>query len=333
MQINPNCLAAVLANNPASAKVLLMFSIMAASILSGYLASSRFGLREKYSKNIMSFVLVCFEWIIVLLVTWQMEFKLHFGWLPLVGMLQLIIGILIAVKVFKFSRLDEKGKLTLILAGGLSNQGYTGGLFVVYALYGFQGLGVASLFLTLWLPTVCVLFFPYLRARQLRHEYSFGIANFKYLFDWRMLVIPAVITGVLLNINSVKVPVFVTKFDFIDIFVFLASSLSFFAIGMRIRFSRLKNYSRLYFPLAAVKFLLLPAVALLVFWILGLFGFEVDSLIKNTVMIFSCCPSAVMMVTISNIFDLDSEMASSLWAVTNISFIFIVVPILFLIFR
>ena len=123
-----------------------------------------------------------------------------------------------------------------------------------------------------------------------------------------------------------------SKFHIIDIFVYIASSLSFFAIGLRVKLSRLKNYINLYFPLAAVKFILTPAAAFLIIWLLALTGRNLDGLVEKVIIVLSATPSAVLMVTMSNVFDLDGPLASALWVVTTAAFAAIVVPVLFFVF-
>jgi predicted permease len=133
-------------------------------------------------------------------------------------------------------------------------------------------------------------------------------------------------------LTNVNPPDFVSKFHIIDVFVYIASSLSFFAIGLRVKLSRLKNYINLYFPLAAVKFILTPVVALLIIWLLALTGRNLDGLVEKVIIVLSATPSAVLMVTMSNVFDLDGPLASALWVVTTAVFAAIVVPVLFVVF-
>jgi len=76
------------------------------------------------------------------------------------------------------------------------------------------------------------------------------------------------IAGFVLNIAQIELPAFITRFHITDIFIYAAAGLSFFAICLRVSFRRLKTYTPLYFPLSAVKFLLTPAVALIVLCIL-----------------------------------------------------------------
>ena len=309
-----------------------MFAVLVSGLVSGYLASSRFGLPERFAKKIMTAVLVSFGWLIALLVIWQMQMTGQLIWLALIGLCLLLLMTALSVVIFSLLKLDRRSQLTLILAGGLSNLGYTGGAFVCYALFGAQGLALANIYPILWLPVIYLVFFPLLKIHELRTEDSGAGFKLSQVLDFRFLALPAIIAAIMLNLTGVKPPAFIAEFYIIDIFVYIASGLSFFAIGLRVNLSRLKNYINLYFLLAAVKVSLTPAAALLIIWLLALTGQNLTGPVKKVIIVLSVTPSAVLMVTMSNVFDLDGPLASALWLITMAIFAAIVVPVLFFVF-
>ncbi len=313
-------------------RLISMFVVLLAGLTSGYLAANRLPLHQKFAKKIMTLVLVCFNWPIALLVIWNAHLTAQFIWLPIAGLILMLTSTAISAALFSFFKLDPTSRLTLILAGGLSNVGYTGGAFVCYALFGMTGLALANIYLLLVLPTFYLIYLPLLKVREMRTQNRRTKLRLNFLLDSRMLAIPAIITALILNLTGLKQPAFITKFHTVDILVYIASSLSFFAIGLQVKLSRLKNYMTLYFPLAAVKFILAPAVALLLITLLALAGQRLEGLVQNVIMVLAATPSAVLMVTMSNVFDLDGPLASALWVVTTAVFVLIVVPVLFLTF-
>jgi len=324
-----NVLADLSAQDTARLRLASMFAVLVVGLISGYLASNRFGLSEHLAKEIMTVVLVSFNWLIALFVIWQMQLTRELIWLPIVGVVLMLIITALSTGLFHLLKLDRRSRLTLILAGGLSNLGYTGGAFVCYALFGATGLALANIYPVFWLPVVYFLFFPLLKIHELRTNGCDSKFKLSQVLDFRFLTLPAVIAAIVLNLTGVKSPGFIAKFHIIDIFVYIACSLSFFAIGLRVNLSRLKNYINLYFPLAAVKFILTPAVALLIIWLLALTGRSLTSSVQNVIIVLSVTPSAVLMVTMSNVFDLDGTLASALWVATMAAFAAIVVPVLF----
>jgi len=327
-----DCLANLSAQYIARLRLVSMLVVLVVGLVSGYLASSRFGLSEYLAKKIMTIVLVCFNWLIALLVIWPMHLSRQLIWLPIVGVVLMLTITALSAGIFYFLEPDRRSRLTLILAGGLSNTGYTGGAFVCYALFGMAGLAMANIYLLLSVPAFYLVYLPFLKVRELRTKDRNSRLKLDFLLDFRMLAIPAIIAAIILNLTNVKSPAFIAKFHIIDILVYIASSLSFFAIGLRVKLSRLKNYINLYFPIAAVKFILTPAVALLIIALLALTGQNLNSLVQKVIIVLSATPSAVLMVTMSNVFDLDGPLASALWVVTMAAFAAVVVPVLFFLF-
>ncbi len=327
-----DCLAGLSATHIEHIRLVGMLVVLVGGLVSGYLASSRFGVPEHFAKKIMTVVLVCFNWLIALLAIWPLQLSEQLIWLPIVGIALVSIITALSTVFFYFLKHDRKTRLTLILAAGLSNTGYTGGAFVCYVLFGMDGLAMANIYLLLSVPAFYLFYLPYLKVHELRSKDHTAALKLDFLLDFRMLVIPAVIVAIILNLTGVKSPVFITKFYIIDILVCIASSLSFFAIGLRVKLSRLKNYINLYFLIAAIKFILTPALAILFIALLTLAGQNLNSTVQKVIIILSATPSAVLMVTMSNVFDLDGPLASALWVVTMAIFVAIVVPVLFFLF-
>jgi len=332
LSIASNVLAGLSALDIARLRLASMFAVLIGGLVSGYLASNRFGLPERFAKKIMTVVLVSFNWLIALFVIWQMQLTGQLIWLPIVGVVLMLAITVLSAGLFSFFELDRRSRLTLILAGGLSNTGYTGGAFVCYALFGMVGLALANIYLLLCLPTFYLIYLPLLKVHELRLKGSSAKLKINDVLDFRCLAIPAIIIAIVLNLTNVKTPDFVSQFHIIDIFVYIASGLSFFAIGLRVNLSRLKNYKKLYFSLTVVKFILTPALALLIIWLLTLTGQNLTGLVQKVIIVLSATPSAVLMVTMSNVFDLDGPLASALWVITMATFAAIVVPVLFFVF-
>jgi len=309
-----------------------MFAVLICGLLSGYFTGSRLASPQRWAKKIMTAVLVSFNWVIALFVIWQMQLSRQLVWLPLVGVISMLAITASSAAIFCFLKLELRTRLTLILAGGLSNHGYTGGAFVCYALFGAQGLALANLYPMLWVPTAYLIFFPLLKMQELSTKDATHSFKFKHIFDLRFLVLPAIALAVVLNLTNIAPPSFIQKFYLIDILVYVASGLSFFAIGMQVNLARLRYYVNLYFPVAIIKFVLAPVITLTIIWLLALTGQNLPASLKRVIIVLSVTPCAVLTVTISNAFDLDGRLASALWVVTMAIFVAVVVPVLFFIF-
>ncbi|MBA7638373.1 hypothetical protein ES703_46028 [subsurface metagenome] len=154
-----NSLADLSVTDAARLRLVSMLAILVGGLVSGYLANNRLRLPEHFAKKIMTTVLVCFNWPIALLVIWAMQLTGQLIWLPIVGIVLMLAITVLSTGLFHFFKLDQRSRLTLILAGGLSNMGYTGGAFVCYALFGTTGLAMANIYPVFWIPTVYLIFF------------------------------------------------------------------------------------------------------------------------------------------------------------------------------
>ena len=332
VELMSNFLASWTEGDIARIRFLSMFFTLIIGVVSSYLARNHLGLSENVAKKLMDIVLGFFSWSIALLIIWPMQLSKDLIWISIIGAAVMLIITGLSWPIFSLHRLNSSERLTLVLAGGLSNMGYTGGSFVCYALFGLPGLALGHIYLLLWLPVVYLVFLPLLKLFQLHNHRSEAGFSMLQLLDYRMLIVPAIIAAIILNLADVKMPDWPVKFHIIDILIYTAAVLAFFAIGLRVTFHRLKNYMRLYFTLSAVKFLLTPAVAFLLLWFLAFSGRQLGSLARNVVMIQAITPCAVAMVTIANAFDLDARLASAVWVVSTAAFVLLVAPVLFFVF-
>ncbi|MHC4076654.1 MAG: hypothetical protein ACYSRZ_09650, partial [Planctomycetota bacterium] len=195
----------------ARARLIAMLAVLVGGLSSGHLAATRFHLPEHFAKKIMTVVLACFNWPIALLVIWPMHLTSQLIWLPIVGVTLMLSITAISALLFSFLEKKPKSRLTLILAGGLSNTGYTGGAFVCYALFGTPGLALAHIYLLICLPTFYLTYLPLLKVYELHTEKRSPISKLNFLLDFRMLAIPAMITAIILNLTNIKQPAFIAK--------------------------------------------------------------------------------------------------------------------------
>jgi predicted permease len=317
----------------AAIRLTIMLFVLVGGCFLGYISSNRFGVSENYAKKIMTFTLCTFEWLIILFVIWLLKLKVELIVLPIFAVVLMSIITLLSASFYHRSKnAEDKSKITLTLAGGISNIGYTGGAFVCYGLFGLQALGLAQLYLMFWFPLVFIVFFPLLKIREIRTSDSSSKLRVYHILDPRMMLVPAALVAVVLNLTKVSVPSFITRFHIIDILVFTSSLLTFYSIGLRVKLTRIRDYFRNYYPVLAIKFLLTPAIAFALLFMVSIFGITLTDLSRNVIIILSFSPCGVMMVTMSNVFNLDGPLASAVWVASTVVYVILIVPILCLIF-
>jgi predicted permease len=323
--------ATIPADQLAKIRLFCMFMVLAGGIGGGYFAATRLRLDEDAAKKLMHFVMVVLNWPATLVAIWQMDMRWSVLAVPAMGVVLLIVSSVCSLAAFRMHSLDTRGRLTAIMAGGLANLSHTGGAFVCYALFGLDGYALGQLYLVLWLPAVYIIWIPILKAYERRVLGRGTGFNSRDLIDARLMGMWGITAGLVLNLSHVEAPTVLTRWYVMDPFIYAASGLSFFAIGMRLSLSRLRHYIPLYFTLAVVKFVLTPASAAAILWITAE-GVGLSGLAKNVIMVQSAAPCAVLMATMANVFDLDGRMGSALWVVNTAMFALIVTPVLFFIY-
>ena len=134
------------------------------------------------------------------------------------------------------------------------------------------------------------------------------------------------------HLMGIKQPAFLDNFYVLDILIYSGSILAFISIGLRVSFSRLAKHMSLYFSIGAVKFLVTPALALLILLLIARMGIKLDKIVVDIIIIQSCAPVGVAMVNLSNAFNLNGRLGSDIWFVNTSCFVFIITPILYFIF-
>lgn len=308
-----------------------MAAVLFLGVLLGYIVGRGLEKTEVLAKRIMIFVMVFLSWPILFFVVWKMDLSLQLIYLPVICSFMMIIMTGLSAVVFFIHKLPFDSHATITLAGGLNNMGYTGGGFVCYALFGLAGLGISQIYIIAFPIITFMILVPTIKVIQAKALKS-TLSVSKIIFDYRLISVPIIIFALLLNLLNTKPPEWIFTFHLIDILIYTAAALAFFAIGIRVTLTHLRNFINLYLTLAAVKFLLAPLVALILMYILKLMGNELQSLSRNVVLVQVLSPTAVAMVVLANIFDLDSRLASAVWVANTAIFIVVVMPILYFVF-
>ena len=126
-------------------------------------------------------------------------------------------------------------------------------------------------------------------------------------------------------LNLADVPMADIWFTILKITVFLGTILAMFAMGSRMRFSRLGKYHRRLSWIYLVKFAAHPIAMLALCWIFGLTGLP-----AGVLLIASCMPVGVNVVGFSTIYDLDVDLANAGYLWTTAIFMTVVLPLLIL---
>jgi predicted permease len=294
----------------------------------GYLARKKNWLDEAYAGPLM-FYTVIFGWTPAsAAVLWPLPLQWSLVALLVFGILMPVILVPFGYFFSRLHKLDPKSAGTFIVGAGIANTGFTMGGFICYCLFGTLGLGYANLYCSIWALPYVLVYYPL--ARRFVDPNANLSAGFllRSFFDARSLPILGSIVGLLLNLLKVPMPPFISDFHLVDLFIIGSILVSFATIGLQIHFSHLAQKKILHLSLAVVKFIITPALMVLILYLSQFVFGTLPPLARKVVYIQTFMPTAIFTVVISNLFDLNPRLASMLFLVNTVIFLILVLPAL-----
>jgi len=310
------------------------FAILAACIylplVPGYLACKTGVLDRATSKRIQRANLFTLESLVVLIGCWSLDLSS-----PLRALLVPVIGALVSVGLLG---VGLAGATALGLRGTrrgaflncamMSNIGLSLGGFICYMFLGVAGQSLAVAYTSHFLPVCFVI------GMGVATHYSVGAhgsvgSTLAGMVRNPLVLVPntALVTGIAINACGVAVPGWVLRANAVGLMAMVA--VHSFAIGMTLRLSRVGRYWREVLVLLGAKFAVGPLLGAAVVWGLGQWG-AFDGVLWRVVVIEAAMPVAIFATIVSNLFDLDRDLANSAWVVTTLACAPLI-PILYLV--
>ncbi len=246
--------------------------------------------------------------------------------LPLLGVVNWVAGGLLGLGAAHLLRLNRAQTGSMFCCGTFTNIGALGGLVCVLFL-GEQSIALVALY------RLCEDFYYFAVGMPVARRYGVeeGRGGGKSLLavacDPVLLgVLAALGAGVLLNWLNVPRPAWGGPLA--SAMVLLATVLFLTAIGMSLRLSRVRNYTRQWLCVALIKFFCAPALICALAALAGL-GQVDGGLPLKTVLIVSCMPVAMNALVPPSLYRLDLDLANTCWICTTASLV-LILPLLFL---
>lgn len=267
----------------------------------------------------------------------------HLLTLPLLGLFSWTTGGLLAIGLSRCLRLTAPQVGSMFCCGAFTNIGAVGGLVCVLYL-GEQSIALVALY------RLCEEFFyfgvayPVARTYGERNEDQASacerdsttpssphggllrtvLAALRQVARDSVirLVLGALLLGVTLNL--IGVPRFPGAGTLASGCMLAATVLFLTAIGMSLRISRIRVYTRQWLCIALIKFLLVPISVTGLAWLIGL-GAVDGGLPLRTVFLLSSMPVAMNALVPPSLFSLDLDLANTCWICTTASLV-VVLP-------
>ena len=310
------------------------FAVMAACIylplVPGYLARKTGLLGLDASKRVQRWNLLTLESLIVFVGCWTLDISS-----PGRALLVPVIGALVSVALLGVgfvgsAALRQTGtrRAAFLNCAMMSNIGMSLGGFICYMLHGVPGQSLSVAYTSHFLPVCFVIGLAVATYYASGPRATLG-ATLAGMVRSPLLLVPngALVLGIVVNACGVAVPGWVLRANGVGLLVMVA--LHSLAIGMTLRLGRVWGYWREVLALVVTKFAIGPLIGAAVVLALGQWG-AFGGVLWRVVVIEAAMPVAIFATIVSNLFDLDRDLANSCWVATTLACA-AMIPVLYLV--
>jgi len=289
-------------------QILILLPFSAGIVMKKYFADP-----AAMSKKIIMVNLMVLEPPVILWTIWGLTVSPGLAFLPAAGLFMVLAGLLAGNVLAPLLGLVGAGRKTFIISSSLANHGFTMGGLICYIFLKETGLGLSSIFISYFVPYTFLVIFSYARAGR---QYRAGLRYF--LVSYQNMPLYAALAALALLLSGLRRPALDPP---LEPLIMASVALYYWTLGLTVNMKEIFPLRREHAALAAVRFLIIPALACLL-----LLGIPMGEDIKTVIRIQSFMPAAIYSVMTSVLFDLDSRLASSLFVVNTLLFIIVVVP-------
>jgi predicted permease len=314
-------------------KFVITAVVVVCATAGGYICRKLGLLADLAAERIMTFVAVFGYPSVGFLSVWGTRLQSGDVVLPVMAAAHAVLMIFISLALARWVAVDRQEQGLLGLAGGVGNNGFTMGAFVLYLLYGEPGMGLANIYILLFMAVVVLVMYPLARRYAgTASSQSLGALMRRSILDWRSVGLPVVVVAIVFSAMSIPRPGLVAKWRLVDVLVYTVTPLAFFGIGLRLSFSRILPLWRSHLWLGATRFGLCAATGVGLAWLTWLTPWPIKELRWNVFVIEAFVPTSVTMVAVANMFDLRPREASVLFVINTILYLVLVLPVILWLF-
>lgn len=310
-------------------RLLMTVAVILASLAAGYVARKRSLLPQRVAEWCMTIVAVFGYTAVSFLTIWVLEApRPSDAFLPVLAAVHWAVMGLAALLGGRAIGLGFEDRGLLAVSGAAGNTGFTMGGFVLYLLYGEQGLALVSVYCLTWTPMMVLFHYPL--ARHFAHgpdRPPLGRLMLENLLDWRSVALPISIVSIILCLARVPRPAFIEQWRVVDVLMVVVTAMAYFGIGMRLHLGDLGRLWKMVLALGALRFGVGLAVGWCIVALMGLTPWPLEGLRLEVFIIESFVPSAVIGVAVASMFGLRPRSASVLFVVNTVMYLALVLPI------
>jgi hypothetical protein len=250
--------------------------------------------------------------------------------LPPLGLLILAVGGATALGFNRLLKIPPERAASVFVSGMFTNIVSFGGL-TAFVFFGPQGFGLVMLFNLFISFTYYAVGFP-VSERIARNESNPFAISPKLLRDRPYLFLPLAAIAVGLVLNLTHVPNLPWLGGLASFLVAFTAGILGLSIGMTLYFGKMRRYRKEILVIAAIRFILVPAVMIPLGLILGL-QHSLGGLPFRVLCIISFMPVAFNSLVPPALYDFDLDLANSAWIVTTFALVLVLPALYFTLVR
>ncbi|WP_461206799.1 AEC family transporter [Clostridium sp. DL1XJH146] len=282
---------------------------------------------EKLTRNMQKVALLFLNPIALVGALWIVNLNsIKLMVLPFLGFFALILGGITAFIFGKLQKLNRKQMGAYVISGSFTNLGTIGGL-ICFTFFGEVGYALVPLYKLFEELTYYGIGFPIAKAYSgASSERESLWTRLKNVFSDVFIIVAflSISIGLILNFLSVDRPKFYSELN--SIVIPLMTIILLASIGLNLKFNNMGKYIKPSLLIVIIKIVIVPVTITILAYILGLEEIN-DGLPLKVALVLASMPTGFIAMVPPTIYDLDSDLAYTVWIATNASLI-ITIPIL-----
>jgi predicted permease len=262
------------------------------------------------------------------LAIWRIHLLPSDIWLPTLGFVQAVAMALLALLIARglFRDVLDRGVMGLCCSVGNHSITMTG--FVIYLLYGPEGLGhsvIYGMYGYFGLVLICYPIAKHYSPDGVQR--SLGRLLLSSIFDVRSIGLAVLLGAIGLNAAGVPRPAVIDRLRIVDILLYVIIVAAFVSVGLRLHLRHIFRLRRTILAMLAVRHVAGPIIAMGLLALTQLTAWPLEGLNRDIFLIQSSVPVAIIAVACANMFHVKPRETSVVCVVSSLLYLALGVPI------
>lgn len=312
-------------------RLLFVVTDLIAPLIVGYALKKRHLITQRTNDRLIKLNIWIINTLLALLSFWVLPLTWSLLLLPLFGFYLVLFPGAIGYVLFARRLENYLDRGAYVASAMLANLGTLGGV-CAFILYNEQGFAYTQLIGAFQLMLLCLIVFPYARFCQVKAagrtpEHHRPLQNLRDMFlTPNQLCLVGMVIGFALNASGIERPAALGPV--FQSLVHIGAWSAMLPVGFLLSFGAARrNLSRIK-SLTFLRFLLMPVATYFIAK-----PIVADPVLRHTIIILSCCPTAINAVLAARLYKLNVDLAATSFLVTTAAYLVIIFPVLFFLMK